>query len=185
MFGGYPQSSSTRLAAMRHTCPTSSTASWRGRAADILDVRLILDVPLERRCDGPVRHARAGSPQRAPLRRRTVEPHPTDRSHAQAGIVSRLWRYPVKSMAGEALASTDISWAGLAGDRRWAFVRPDSQDSGFPPHRLCVPARDRPRGSGRPGQALSLCRCSEQGELLGWCRRASPRWGRLRGLRRF
>jgi uncharacterized protein YcbX len=39
-------------------------------------------------------------------------------------------------MAGEALASTDISWAGLAGDRRWAFVRPHSQGSGFPWHTI-------------------------------------------------
>ncbi|PZS39913.1 MAG: MOSC domain-containing protein [Pseudonocardiales bacterium] len=54
----------------------------------------------------------------------------------QAGTVSGLWRYPVKSMAGEALASTDISWAGLAGDRRWAFVRPHSQGSGFPWHTI-------------------------------------------------
>ena len=65
-----------------------------------------------------------------------MEARPTDRSHVQAGIVSGLWRYPVKSMAGEALASTDISWAGLAGDRRWAFVRPDSQGSGFPWHTI-------------------------------------------------
>ena len=65
-----------------------------------------------------------------------MEAHPTDRSHAQAGIVSGLWRYPVKSMAGEALASADLSWAGLAGDRRWAFVRPDSQGSGFPWHTI-------------------------------------------------
>ena len=65
-----------------------------------------------------------------------MEARPADRSHAQAGIVSGLWRYPVKSMTGEALASTDISWAGLAGDRRWAFVRPDSQASGFPWHTI-------------------------------------------------
>jgi len=65
-----------------------------------------------------------------------VEARPASRGHAQAGIVSGLWRYPVKSMAGEALASTDVSWAGLAGDRRWAFVRPDSQGSGFPWHTI-------------------------------------------------
>jgi uncharacterized protein YcbX len=65
-----------------------------------------------------------------------VEAHPTGRRHVQVGIVSGLWRYPVKSMAGEALASADLSWAGLAGDRRWAFVRPDSQDSGFPWHTI-------------------------------------------------
>jgi uncharacterized protein YcbX len=65
-----------------------------------------------------------------------VETRPTGRSHVRAGIVSGLWRYPVKSMAGEALASADLSWAGLAGDRRWAFVRPDSQDRGFPWHTM-------------------------------------------------
>ena len=60
----------------------------------------------------------------------------TGRRHAQAGIVSGLWRFPVKSMAGEPLAQADVSWAGLAGDRRWAFVRPDSQASGFPWHTI-------------------------------------------------
>jgi len=65
-----------------------------------------------------------------------VEARPAGRSHAQAGIVSGLWRYPVKSMAGQAVASTDISWAGLAGDRRWALVRPDSEASGFPWHTI-------------------------------------------------
>lgn len=65
-----------------------------------------------------------------------METTPAGRGHAQAGIVSGLWRYPVKSMAGEALASTDVSWAGLAGDRRWAFVRPGSQGSGFPWHTI-------------------------------------------------
>ena len=65
-----------------------------------------------------------------------METRPAGRGHAQAGIVSGLWRYPVKSMAGEALASTDVSWAGLAGDRRWAFVRPVSQGSGFPWHTI-------------------------------------------------
>ncbi len=60
----------------------------------------------------------------------------TGRGHAQAGIVSGLWRFPVKSMAGEHLAQADVSWAGLAGDRRWAFVRPDSQASGFPWHTI-------------------------------------------------
>ena len=65
-----------------------------------------------------------------------MEAHLAGRSHVRAGVVSGLWRYPVKSMAGEALASTDISWAGLAGDRRWAFVRPDSERSGFPWHTI-------------------------------------------------
>lgn len=48
------------------------------------------------------------------------------------GRVVGLWRYPVKSMAGESLAAVDVSWHGLAGDRRWAFVRSGVTQSGFP-----------------------------------------------------
>lgn len=58
----------------------------------------------------------------------------------QAGIVTGIWRYPVKSMAGEAVTSADLSWAGIAGDRRWAFVRPASSMNGFPWHTI----RDNP-----------------------------------------
>lgn len=43
-----------------------------------------------------------------------------------------LWRYPVKSMGAEPLESVEISWHGLAGDRRWAFIRPDATRSAFP-----------------------------------------------------
>jgi uncharacterized protein len=48
------------------------------------------------------------------------------------GRVVGLWRYPVKSMAGEPLEAVDVSWHGLTGDRRWAFVQPDMPRSGFP-----------------------------------------------------
>lgn len=48
------------------------------------------------------------------------------------GRVVGLWRYPVKSMAAEALSQVDVSWHGLAGDRRWAFVRDGVANSGFP-----------------------------------------------------
>lgn len=53
-------------------------------------------------------------------------------SSIEVGRVAGLWRYPVKSMAGEALGAADVSWNGVAGDRRWAFVRPDAARSGFP-----------------------------------------------------
>jgi uncharacterized protein len=43
-----------------------------------------------------------------------------------AGTVAALYRYPVKSMAGEELAETHLWWPGLDGDRRWAFVRSGS-----------------------------------------------------------
>lgn len=48
------------------------------------------------------------------------------------GRVRGLWRYPVKSMAPEPLEEVDASWHGLAGDRRWAFVRDGAERSGFP-----------------------------------------------------
>jgi len=49
----------------------------------------------------------------------------------QVGRVVGLWRYPVKSMGAEALANVDVSWHGLAGDRRWAFIRSGLTQSGF------------------------------------------------------
>ena len=39
------------------------------------------------------------------------------------GRVAALYRYPVKSMRGERIAATQVYWHGLAGDRRYAFVR--------------------------------------------------------------
>jgi uncharacterized protein YcbX len=50
----------------------------------------------------------------------------------RVGTVQELRRYPVKSMAAESLHSAAVSWHGLAGDRRWAFIRPDMERSGFP-----------------------------------------------------
>jgi uncharacterized protein len=50
----------------------------------------------------------------------------------QVGRVVGLWRYPVKSMGAEELAEAEVSWHGLAGDRRWAFIRYGVVHSGFP-----------------------------------------------------
>ena len=38
--------------------------------------------------------------------------------------VAALWRYPVKSMQGEELNATEVTVAGLLGDRRFAVVDP-------------------------------------------------------------
>lgn len=48
------------------------------------------------------------------------------------GRLAGLWRYPVKSMGAEALSSAEVGWHGVAGDRRWAFIRPGMERSGFP-----------------------------------------------------
>lgn len=56
------------------------------------------------------------------------------------GKIVELWRYPVKSMAAEALTEAAVSWRGIAGDRRWAFVRPGMERSGFP----WLTAREQP-----------------------------------------
>ena len=54
------------------------------------------------------------------------------RNGRHVGRVVGLWRYPVKSMGAEELAEVDVSWHGLAGDRRWAFIRNGVVQSGFP-----------------------------------------------------
>ncbi|MBZ0281708.1 MAG: MOSC domain-containing protein [Anaerolineae bacterium] len=41
----------------------------------------------------------------------------------QVAVVRALYRYPVKSMAGETLNEIELGWHGFEGDRRFAFVR--------------------------------------------------------------
>lgn len=55
-----------------------------------------------------------------------------DQNVRPLGHIVGLWRYPVKSMAGEPLSSVNVSWHGFAGDRRWAFIRDGVVKSGFP-----------------------------------------------------
>jgi uncharacterized protein YcbX len=50
----------------------------------------------------------------------------------EVGRIAALWRYPVKSMAAEPLDAVEVSWNGLAGDRRWAFVQDALVRSNFP-----------------------------------------------------
>jgi uncharacterized protein YcbX len=45
--------------------------------------------------------------------------------------ISAIFRYPVKSMAGESLDVARLSWYGIEGDRRFAFRRLTDK-SGFP-----------------------------------------------------
>lgn len=47
------------------------------------------------------------------------------------GVIRQINRYPVKSMKGETLPSTDLTLQGLPEDRRYAFVQAGSRSS-FP-----------------------------------------------------
>jgi len=49
----------------------------------------------------------------------------------EIGCIQAIYRYPVKSMAGQALEHTQIGWHGLEGDRRFAFRRV-AERGGFP-----------------------------------------------------
>jgi uncharacterized protein YcbX len=49
----------------------------------------------------------------------------------EIGQVEAIFRYPVKSMAGERLEVAELGWYGLEGDRRLAFRRMDDR-SGMP-----------------------------------------------------
>lgn len=51
--------------------------------------------------------------------------------HMEIGSVEAIFRYPVKSMAGERLEAAGLGWHGVNGDRRLAFHRLDD-NSGFP-----------------------------------------------------
>ena len=86
------------------------------------------------------------------------------------GRVVALWRYPVKSMAAEELDGVDVSWHGLAGDRRWAFIRDGQIRSGFP----WLTIRERPELAhyrprftepGRPDTSPTLVRTPSGGDL--------------------
>jgi uncharacterized protein YcbX len=50
---------------------------------------------------------------------------------AVVGRVESLWRYPVKSMRGEELKEAFLGFAGVHGDRVWAFRSP-AAPKGYP-----------------------------------------------------
>src|SRR5262249_31707031 len=54
-------------------------------------------------------------------------------SMERIGTVETICRYPVKSMAGEEVAQAFVGFAGLMGDRAFAFVRTPGPQ-GFPWH---------------------------------------------------
>ena len=87
----------------------------------------------------------------------------------KVGEVEALFRYPVKSMAGEAIDEVELGWHGLAGDRRLALRRLGDR-RGFPwltASRLPDLIRFAPvrRGDGGPGNLPTHVRTPEGDEL--------------------
>jgi uncharacterized protein YcbX len=47
------------------------------------------------------------------------------------GKLSELWRYPVKSMAGESIQTASFDTYGMIGDRTWAAINTETGDVGW------------------------------------------------------
>lgn len=87
----------------------------------------------------------------------------------EIGHVEAIFRYPVKSMAGERLEVAKLGWHGLEGDRRLAFRRIDDRSgmpwltaSKLPDLLLYAPQR---RASGADGDLPSHIRTPEGEEM--------------------
>lgn len=85
----------------------------------------------------------------------------------RVGTVRGVFRYPVKSMAGESQQAAKLGWHGLEGDRRFAF-RLVADGSGFPWLSASkLPALIRHRAyypGGEPGRAIRVV--TPEGEEL-------------------
>jgi uncharacterized protein YcbX len=72
------------------------------------------------------------------------------------GTIGSIWRYPVKSMAGEPVREAFVGYSGVMGDRVWAFHRVDGT-RGFPwqtGRQLPAMLTHRPRFTALQGRAL-------------------------------
>jgi uncharacterized protein YcbX len=91
-------------------------------------------------------------------------------SHMEVGRISAIFRYPVKSMAGESLDVAKLGWHGIEGDRRLAFRRLDDK-SGFPwlsasklPQLLLYkPVRPDSNANSKNGELLPTHVCTPDG----------------------
>jgi uncharacterized protein YcbX len=86
----------------------------------------------------------------------------------EIGHVEALYRYPVKSMRGEALEAAALGWHGLDGDRRLALRRLDER-GGFPwltATRLPALIHFTPERQDAAGEALPTHVRTPEGETL-------------------
>lgn len=69
----------------------------------------------------------------------------------KVGTIKEIWRYPVKGMGGERVASCELDELGLEGDRRWAMRdigRDEIQSCKFRPQLLRCTARSQAGSAG-------------------------------------
>lgn len=52
------------------------------------------------------------------------------------GWIKEIWRYPISSLGGERLASTNLNYTGIAGDRAWAIVDSNTGQPAAPEREL-------------------------------------------------
>lgn len=86
----------------------------------------------------------------------------------EIGTIEALYRYPVKSMRGEALDAATLGWHGVEGDRRLALRRLDER-GGFPwltAGKLPVLTQFTPERDGGPDDALPTHVRTPEGERL-------------------
>ena len=82
---------------------------------------------------------------------------------AKPATVQELWRFPVKSMQGECIDASEVTSAGLVGDRAYAVIDADNGKVGSAKHpRLwggllqCVARYDTPPVVGAPVPAVTI-----------------------------
>src|SRR6266568_3310523 len=98
----------------------------------------------------------------------------------EIGQVEAIFRYPVKSMAGERLEVANLGWHGLDGDRRLAFRRMDDRSEfpwlsasklpdllRFAPYRHGYGERDRTTRGPKPGCATISPECCGSFTAIG------------------
>ena len=90
-----------------------------------------------------------------------TDPSPSSSGPLHVGSVAALWRYPVKSMMGEELNSSEVTGRGLLGDRQFAVVDRSTgkvrggQEPAQVGQLLRLPGRLRPAARGRRDDAAS------------------------------
>jgi uncharacterized protein len=72
----------------------------------------------------------------------------------QAGTLVQIWRYPISSIGGETLQDAELTSTGVAGDREWCLIDPQTGEVAAPEKRKRW--RSAPQLQARGGHVLEL-----------------------------